>query len=239
MPYSKECRLPTGLESQDRVKEKRIIVKIEIGNMKPENFKDRWPGEFNIFSHFEMALGIPHALFMITTMKENGKSNACFQSWSSFTGDSGGYFVITNLCKHTHTYKNILRTKEFCVNFLSAEYYDACYKTIFNNAEDVDEIDVGGFTSEPAHLIKVPRIQEAFLSLECSFESGIDLSGKGISSLLIGKVILGAIDENFINGSANKYGPDGFMFYLNELYNFSSGNQGERKVASLRVMRKG
>jgi flavin reductase (DIM6/NTAB) family NADH-FMN oxidoreductase RutF len=214
-------------------------MKIELGNAKPENFIERWPGEFKIFSHFEMALGIPHALFMITTVKENGKPNACFQSWSSFTGDSGGYFVITNLCTHTHTYKNILRTGEFCVNFLSAQYYDACYKTVFNNAEDDNEIEIGGFTAEPGSLIKVPRIKEAFLSLECAFESETDLSKKGISSLLIGKVLLAAMDENFINGSRNKYGPDGFMFYLNELDDFSSGNHGERKVASLNVLRKG
>jgi flavin reductase (DIM6/NTAB) family NADH-FMN oxidoreductase RutF len=214
-------------------------MKIEIGNAKPENFMERWPGEFEIFSHFEMALGIPHALFMITTMKENGKPNACFQSWSSFSGDSGGYFVVTTLCRHTHTFKNILRTGEFCVNFLGAQHYDACYKTVFNNAEDIDEIEIGGFTAEPASLIRVPRIKEAFLTLECSFESETDLSKKGISSLLIGKVLLAAIDENFINGSRNKYGPNGFMFYLNELFDFSSGNQGERKVASLSVMRKG
>jgi hypothetical protein len=33
-------------------------VKIEISDMKPDNFTERWPGEFRIFSHFEMALGI-------------------------------------------------------------------------------------------------------------------------------------------------------------------------------------
>lgn len=31
-------------------------MKIEIGNTKPENFFDRWPGEFNIFSHFVLLL---------------------------------------------------------------------------------------------------------------------------------------------------------------------------------------
>ncbi len=214
-------------------------MKIEFGSTKPDNFIERWPGEFEIFSHFEMALGIPHALFMITTLKENGKPNACFQSWSSFSGDCGGYFVLTTVCTHTHTYKNILRIGEFCVNFLSAQYYDACYKTVFNNTEDIDEIDAGGFTEEPARSIHVPRIKEAFLSLECTFESETDLSKKGISSLIIGRVISAAIDEDYINGSENKYGPNGFMFYLNELYDFSSGNGGERKVGSLRVMRKG
>jgi len=30
-------------------------MNIEIGNTRPDNFIDRWPGEFRMFSHFEMA----------------------------------------------------------------------------------------------------------------------------------------------------------------------------------------
>ena len=213
-------------------------MKIEIGNKKPDNFIDRWPGEFQLFSHFEMALGIPHSLFLITTLKENGKSNACFQSWSSFSGDSGGYFAITPILQTTHTYQNILRTKEFCINFINAGYFDACYQTIINNSDDTDEIAAGGFTAEQARCISVPRIQEAFLSIECTFHSNIDLSGKGITSLIIGKVLSAAIDDDYLNGSEKKYGKDGFMYYLYDLQDFTFGDQGERKVASLNILRK-
>jgi len=213
-------------------------MKIEICDTRPNHFQDRFPGEFTVFSHFEIALGIPHALFLITTVKENGKPNACFQSWSSFSGDCGGYFAITPLVQETHTYQNILRTREFCINFIGAQYFDACYQTVFNNSEDTDEIAVGGFTAEPASCIHAPRIREAFLSLECTLHSHTDLSGKGISSLIIGKVQLAAIDQDYLNGSEKKYGPDGFMYYLYDLYNFASSDQGERKVASLNILRK-
>ncbi len=199
---------------------------------------DRWPGEFTVFSHFEMALGIPRSLFPITTVKENGKSNACFQSWSSFTGDSGGYFAITLLLQTTHTYHNILRTKEFCITFISARYFDACYKTITDHPDDADEITAGGFTPEKACHVDVPRIREAFLSLECKFHSAADLSGKGITSLIIGEVVAAAIDEDYLNGSEKKYGKDGFMYYVHDLKDFASGDQGERKVAALNIIRK-
>ena len=214
------------------------VMKTEIGGIKPDNFIDRWSGEFKIFSHFEMALGIPHALFLITTLKENGKPNACFQSWSSFYGDCGGYYIITPLAQHTHTYHNILRTKEFCVNFLSARYFDACYQTVWNNDDETDEIAAGGFTAGPASGIAVPRIEEAFLSLECRLITDIDLSHKGIQTLVIGQVLSAAMENDYLDGSDKKYGPDGFMFYGNELYDFASGNLGERKVAALRILRK-
>ncbi len=213
-------------------------MKIEIPDVLPDNFKDRWPGEFQIFSHFEMALGIPHSLFLITTLKENGKPNACFQSWSSFCGDCGGYFAITPVLQKTHTYHNILRTKEFCINFISARYFDACYQTIVNNSEDTDEIAAGGFTAEKARNINAPRIQEAFLSLECTLHSNVDLSGQGIWSLITGKVLSAAVDGGYLNGSDKKYGQEGFMYYLYDLHDFASGDQGERKVASLNVLRK-
>jgi flavin reductase (DIM6/NTAB) family NADH-FMN oxidoreductase RutF len=211
-------------------------MKIEMGESRPGNSIEKWPGEFEVFSHYETTLGIPHSLFLITTVKENRKPNACFQSWSSFCGDGGGYFALTPLLQKTHTYHNILRTKEFCVNFLSVHYFDACYQTVFNNAEDTDEIAIGGFTSEPGHIINVPRIREAFLSLECVFESQMDLSKKGISALVIGRVVWAAIEDDYVNGSEKKYGPDGFMYYLYELEDFLTSDKGRRKVASLKVI---
>ncbi len=215
-------------------------MKIEIDDQKPANFSERWPGEFEVFSHYEMALGIPHALFLITTLKENGQPNACFQSWSSFTGDGGGYFALTQVMQKTHTYRNILRAGEFCINFLSERYYDACYETVFNNADETDEITAGGFHAEPARCIQAPRIREAFLSLECRLESTADLSGRGQSALVIGRVVNAAIEADYLNGAEKKYGPDGFMFYLYALQDFAAkGDQGERKVAALNVLRKG
>ena len=66
-----------------------IHMKYEIGTQKPDNLKEYWPGQYDFFSHFEYVSGIPHALFLITTRKENGNANACFASWSCFSGDSG------------------------------------------------------------------------------------------------------------------------------------------------------
>ena len=53
-------------------------MKVEIGSRRPEAFKEYWPGQYELFSHFEYACGIPHVLFVITTVKENGKPMRVF-----------------------------------------------------------------------------------------------------------------------------------------------------------------
>lgn len=187
-------------------------MKIEIDERKPESFQEDWPGQWEVFSHFEMASGVPSVLFMVTTLKENGKPNACFQAWSSFAGDSAGFFaIIAGLLKHTHTYSNILRDREFCVNFLGSEYYKNCLSTIEHNGESDDELAAGGFTAEPAKTVKAPRIQEAFLTYECTLEREMDLAGAGISAVIVGRVRHAAVNEGFSSVQAI-CGPDGFMF---------------------------
>jgi flavin reductase (DIM6/NTAB) family NADH-FMN oxidoreductase RutF len=212
-------------------------MKIEIGETKPKHYREYWPGQYQYFSHFEYISGIPSALFMITTIKENGKPNACFHAWSAFSGDSGGFFVIMpGLGIHKHTYKNILRDKEFCVNFLTSDYYDSCLKTIQHNSDEDDELTTGGFTAEPAKLVKPPRIREAFLTYECTLESYSDLSGKGLTAMIIGRVRLSAVDENHrdVASFCNK---NGFMFNIHSPKDAKTGEGDQSAVATLQVAR--
>lgn len=212
-------------------------MKVGIGKQKPEHYREYWPGQYDIFSHFEYVSGIPQALFLITTLKETGKPNACFHSWSAFSGDKGGFYAImSGLLNQTHTYKNIIRDKEFCLNFISSEYYDACIKTIDNNDEDADEIAAGGFTAESSKTIKAPRIKEAFLSFECSLHSAVDLSGKGISSLIVGEVQHAAVLDNYheLDKICSK---DGFMFNVHSPKDVRTGEGHKSAVTILNPVR--
>ena len=105
-------------------------MKIEISQDFPGYFQPLYPEEFELFSHFETAAGIPTALFAVTTWKANGKPNVCFHAWGSFHGDKTAFFaVMGNLYQHTHTYANIQREKCFCINFLPLRCYDALTDT--------------------------------------------------------------------------------------------------------------
>lgn len=172
-------------------------MKLEIGATKPDTLKEEWPGQWTVFSHYEQLSCVPGALYVVTTKKENGKTNAGWFSAPSFHGDGGGHFaVLPSIMQFTHTYQNILREKEFTLNFLSPLYDVNCRKMTVNCGDDVDELETAGLTAEASAEISTPRIKEAFLSFECRLESAADLSGKGMNALIIGRVVNAGVDEN-------------------------------------------
>lgn len=207
-------------------------MKIEIPSTIPANFTEQWPGQYDVFSHYEDILGIPHVLFLITTLKENRKPNVSFGGWSSFSGDKGGFFALISMMQKSHTFQNIIRDKEFCVNFIDYRYRENCWSTVKNNDYSSDEIEIGGFHKEQSKIIKPPRLIEAFMSLECSFVSSQDVSGAGINQLVIGKVVHAAIDMDYINGMT-KYSDNGFMLYFYEMFQHQNGNSGKRRYSTL------
>jgi flavin reductase (DIM6/NTAB) family NADH-FMN oxidoreductase RutF len=212
-------------------------MKVEIGSRKPENFAEYWPGQYEVFSHFEYACGIPSVLHAVTTLKENGQPNVNFNFSGSFTGDGDGFFAVLPLYRHSHTYRNILRTGEFAVNFLGTRYFDACVATIHRNGDEDDEFEAGGFHAERAVTISCPRIAEAFLSLECSLERELDLSGSGRASLVIGRVKHIAAEEQYATGIDAKYGENGFMLNIHAPKNLITGEGKASAVAVMRIAR--
>jgi len=188
-------------------------MKVEIGTERPDHFKESWPGEYSYFSHYEHGAIVPQVLSLITTLKENGKPNAAFHAGTVFAGDPTGYYAMMPGLSFSHTYTNILRDKEFCINFLSSEYYDACKKTVEENGDETDEISAGGFTPEPCKTIGGFRIKEAILSFECKLTSVQDITGQNHLFLVIGQVQLGIVDER-CHTLEHICGAKGFMYNI-------------------------
>ena len=198
---------------------------------------ENWEGQFSTFSHMEFACAIPQSLFLISTLKADGKPNLCFHSWSCFGGEEGGYFAVMQNVAHTsHTYENIVREGEFCINFISADYYSNCIATIVNNSNDSDEFEAGHFTPEKSRTIRAPHVREAFMSLECQLACNVDLTRKDICSMIIGRVLHASIDEKYIEGVDLRYGKQGFMFNIHEPADFATGQLQDTHVASLEVI---
>jgi flavin reductase (DIM6/NTAB) family NADH-FMN oxidoreductase RutF len=145
-------------------------MKHEISVEKPSYVEAVWPGKYRLFSWLEYAVNIPYPAFLVTTFKENGKPNACFHSWGCFAGDGGGYCSALVVLETFHTYGNVLRSGEWCINLPAADQQEQCMKTIENNGFENDEIVDSGFSIEPSRVIRAPRIAECLINLECKLE---------------------------------------------------------------------
>ena len=213
-------------------------MKLQVGTERPGHFQPGYPEQWDIVSHLECAAGIPQALFAITTRKENGRPNVCFHSWSCFHGDKTAFFaVLGGLFQHTHTYANILREGVFCLNFLPFSAYEGLCKTILYNQEDLDEIQAGGFTLEPAATMDVPCIRESFLQLECTLEEAKDLSGAGITAMVTGRVRQVRVEEAYAKALDRRYGPAGFMLLASAPQNLQTGQASPSRILTLNIAR--
>ncbi len=213
-------------------------MKLQVGTERPGHFQPGYPEQWDIVSHLECAAGIPQALFAITTRKENGRPNVCFHSWSCFHGDKTAFFaVLGGLFQHTHTYANILREGVFCLNFLPLSAYEGLCKTILYNQEDLDEIQAGGFTLEPAATMDVPCIRESFLQLECTLEEAKDLSGAGITAMVTGRVRQVRVEEAYAKELDRRYGPAGFMLLASAPQNLQTGQASPSRILTLNIAR--
>ena len=211
-------------------------MKIEIGKAFPQYFKPSYPEEFELFSHFEVTAGIPTVLFAITTWKENGQPNVCFHSWSCFHGDKTAFFVVMgNLYQHTHTYSNIQREKCFCINFLPISCYDRLVNTIHQNDMEEDEFAAGDFTLCNAKSIHAPVIREAFINMECTLKDIQDLSGAGITSMVIGEVQHISVDAKYAQGYEQRYGKDGFMMLIPAPQDLVTGEPNQSAIATVSI----
>lgn len=120
------------------------------------------------FNWMEFVISVPSPLYIMTSYKSNGLSNACMQSWTTFTGGKSGYYAIVSaVSKHGHLYQTLHEAGDAVINFMSADLYDRCMSTCQNNGFEIDEILAAGLTSVQAEIVNAPLIDECFMNLEC------------------------------------------------------------------------
>ena len=137
--------------------------------------------------------------------------------------------------QHTHTYANIKRDKCFCINFLPISYYDNLVNTIHHNEIDDDEFVSGDFTISKAKTIHAPVINEAFLSMECMLKEIQDLSGAGITAMVIGQVQHISVEEAYAQGYAQRYSKDGFMMLIPAPQDLVTGEPNQSAIATVNI----
>jgi flavin reductase (DIM6/NTAB) family NADH-FMN oxidoreductase RutF len=147
---------------------------------------------------------IPRPIAVISTRNIDGSSNLA--PFSFFTAVSASPMIIA-FCPMIRssdggfkdTVKNILREKEFVVNFCTE---DNCSKVNLASTElpyGEDEYCFSGLTPIDSQLVKAKRLKESPVHFECEFRDML-CYGKtpGTGSLITGEVKLVHVDDKVI-----------------------------------------
>jgi len=210
-------------------------MKHEIGIVRPAHCEEAWPGKYQLFSWLEYATTIPYPTFLITTVKANGKPNACWHSWGSFAGDKEGYFSVLTLLDTYHSCENILRVGEWCINLPTLDQREHCYRTIEHNTLERDEISESGFTAQASNVIQSPRIAECPVNLECMLDWHHPLAEASRWHVFAGRIVHAAIDDAVLSAD-----PGARLQAMNTMYNVRSTLDpltGETQPGTLGILR--
>lgn len=189
-------------------------MKHEIGITQPSYLVEDWPNKYQVFSWLEYVVTVPNPIFLVTTRKANGVANANLHSWGLLVGERDHYSSLLALLDGTHTYANIVREGEWCLNFPSVEQYVPCFETIQCNGPDNDEIADAGLTAEPSLTVQAPRVAECAINLECKLAWHRPLHEDSGWHLFVGRVLHVAMEE-----AAMAVDPDQRVQALGLMYN--------------------
>ncbi|MFK9092874.1 flavin reductase family protein [Bacillus salipaludis] len=150
---------------------------------------------------------LPRPIAFVSTMDERGTANAA--PFSFFTAICADPMLIcfspmrrgTDGAKKD-TLVNIESNGQFVINIVSESMAQQMNDCAIEFALDIDEMDEAGLTKEASVCVRVPRIRESLVHLECELHQVLHFGNKpGAGSLVIGKVVhVHVKDELFDNG---------------------------------------
>jgi flavin reductase (DIM6/NTAB) family NADH-FMN oxidoreductase RutF len=174
-------------------------MKIDLAVAPPADIQQGWQGQFKVFSWYNFVLNIPSAVYIITTLKENGLPNAQLNAWAMLLGAGQEPKFMLQLMNGSDTLRLIKDNREFVVNFPSLKLRQQFMQTTTHYPHEVDEIAASDLTPEPSKLIAAPRVKECYAHYECRLDWYRSLETESpVNTLVVGDIIHAAIDEAYL-----------------------------------------
>ncbi len=147
---------------------------------------------------------LPRPIAVVSTRNVDGSHNLA--PFSFFTAISAQPMIIafcpmikSSTGEFKDTVKNILREKEFVVNFCTEDNYEKVNLASTELPYGEDEFIFSGLTPIDSQLVKASRLKESPIQFECVFRDML-CYGKvpGSGSLITGEVKLVHVDESIM-----------------------------------------
>jgi len=147
------------------------------------------------------ALVAPRPIGWISTLSPRGIANLAPYSYFNAMSQRPHY-VVFGSGGRKDSISNAEATGEFAVNLATWDLREQMNASSANAPPHVDEFELARLTKAPCRLIKVPRVAESPVCLECRLFKVVELpddEGKVGDWIAIGRVIGIHIDDRFID----------------------------------------
>lgn len=140
-------------------------------------------------------LVVPRPIALVTSQGHAGVLNAAPFSFFNVLGEDPPALVISighreppsekdGLLKDTA--RNIVETGEFVVHLVDEAITERMHGCSLKFAPSVSEVEQVGFTTLPSRAVKVPRLAEPPVAMECTLHSKVPM---GNHDLIIGQIV--------------------------------------------------
>ena len=130
---------------------------------------------------------------IITTLHENGILNAgVFGAYTNVSPSQAGIAIG----KGSHTYSNIIRSREFVINIPGADLVQKIKILADNIPESKSELDEANLCAKDGITIQTSSIAECAAAVEFTFDREVPI---GYHNFVIGKVTGGWIRKEFLD----------------------------------------
>lgn len=175
-------------------------------------------GKFQDNYKFLIGSILPRPIAVVSTLNEDGTNNVA--PFSFFTAVSASPMIVafsplirSSTGEMKDTPKNILRDKEFVINFVSESIAEKVNLTSTELPYGQDEFEFAGLTPVDSEIIGPKRIKESLIHFECKFRDRLSYGDDpGCGQIITGEVVKVHIDESlYDNGRiiTEKFAPIG------------------------------
>jgi flavin reductase (DIM6/NTAB) family NADH-FMN oxidoreductase RutF len=147
-------------------------------------------GAGNFYHHY------PRIAAVVTTQFE-GKKGIMAAAWHSPISHTPSIIGVS-LSPRRYTYKLILKSKEFAINFLPIEKVDLVVGVGSVSGAEVDKFKKFGIETEKALKTSAPILKDAYAAYECRL---IDSREYGDHIWLVGEIVATHFDKTFFNAA--------------------------------------
>jgi flavin reductase (DIM6/NTAB) family NADH-FMN oxidoreductase RutF len=144
-------------------------------------------------------LVVPRPIAWVTSLSPEGVLNLAPFSFFNAVGANPVYLIFSvgrnDAGELKDTARNIQANREFVVNMVTEDLFDAMNVSAADFPPDMSELAIAGLHIEPSIHINVPRVAEAQVSMECKLH---DTQVLGDNTLIFGQVVMFHVADHLV-----------------------------------------